>query len=52
MQRQLDEGLSVDNYRTNQNLATPRCVHTESVHTVSVHTVPVHSALTAQPSHS
>ena len=49
MLRQLDESLSVDNYQTNQSLATPRCVHTVSVHTVSVHNVSVH---TAQPSHS
>ena len=42
MQRQLDESLSVDNYQTNQSLATPRCVHTVSVHTVPLRTVSVH----------
>ena len=43
MLRQLDESLSVDNYQTNQSLATPRCVQTVSVHTMSVHKVSVHA---------
>ena len=66
MQKKLKESLSVDNYQTNQSLATPRfertvplrtvSVHTLSVHTVSVHTVSTHTVhlrtCTAQPSHS